>query len=206
VVVLWACALMCPAACASERAGDERASADARYMARWVVQSGDHQGMPFAIVDKKDAKLLVFAPSGRIIGVAPALLGSAPGDHSVPGVGLREVSAILPSERTTPAGRFISEPGRNDTGEDVVWVDYDAALSIHRVRSGNARERREQRLASATPDDNRISLGCIVVTAAFYDAVVSPTLGKRRGVVYVLPETRPVHDMVGAYQLSLQAQ
>jgi hypothetical protein len=62
------------------------------------------------------------------------LLGLARGDVSVPGIGERKISDINPHERTTPAGRFISEPGRNLSGEDIVWVDYDAAVSMHRVR------------------------------------------------------------------------
>jgi len=173
-------------------------SADARYVAQWAVASRDHKGLPFAIVDKKSAKLFVFASSGRMVGAAPALLGLAPGDHSVPGIGQRDPSQIQPNERTTPAGRFVSAPGRNLSGEDIVWVDYESGFAIHRVRPGDARERRQQRLASATPHDNRVSLGCVVVTVAFYESVVKPTLGTQRGVVYVLPETRPAREMFGA--------
>lgn len=202
----WLCALACAPSLGAGVAGKtvdfagESASADARYVAQWVVGSRDNKGMPFAIVDKKSARLFVFASSGRMVGAAPALLGLAPGDHSVPGIGERDPSQILPSERTTPAGRFDSAPGRNLSGEDLVWVDYESGLAIHRVRPGDSRERRQQRLTSATPDDNRVSLGCVVVTVAFYEAVVAPTLGTQRGIVYVLPETRPVREMFGASQ------
>ena len=41
----------------------------------------------------------------------------------------------------------LSEPGRNLQGEDIVWVDYDAAVSMHRVRANNPAERRLERLA-----------------------------------------------------------
>ena len=205
--VAWLCAVASPAALAAGPApkaassadfAGESASADARHAAQWVVASRDNKGLPFAIVDKKGAKLFVFAANGSVIGAAPALLGLARGDHSVPGIGQRDPSQILPHERTTPAGRFVSAPGRNLNGEDLVWVDYDAGIAIHRVRPGDAHERRQQRLASATPNDNRVSLGCVVVTVAFYEAVVKPTLGTQRGVVYVLPETRPVQEMFGA--------
>ena len=40
----------------------------------------------------------------------------------------------------------------------MVWVDYDAAVSMHRVRTTNAAERRLARLASPGIDDNRISV------------------------------------------------
>ncbi len=58
------------------------------------------------------------------------------------------MASILPEERTTPAGRFVAELGHNIKGEDIVWVDYDAAVSLHRVRATNPTERRLQRLAT----------------------------------------------------------
>ena len=57
-----------------------------------------------------------------------------------------------------------------------MWVDYDAAVSMHRVITSNPAERRLQRLASPTPKDNRISYGCINLPAAFFDKVLSPTV------------------------------
>ena len=45
--------------------------------------------------------------------------------------------------------------------------------------------------------------GCIVVPVSFYDAVVAPSLGKHRGVVYVLPENSPVQAMFGVTQVGL---
>jgi hypothetical protein len=163
-------------------------SVEARRVSRWAATTRDAQGQPFAVVDKKDAKLFVFAADGRLVGAAPALLGSALGDHSAPGVGQRPPSSLLAHERTTPAGRFESEPGHNDKGEAIVWVAYDDAIAIHRLRPAPAAERRPQRLASPGAEDNRITLGCIVVSPAFYDTVVAPTLGRERGVVYVLPD------------------
>ncbi|MEP6721312.1 MAG: hypothetical protein ABJA77_07700 [Variovorax sp.] len=109
----------------------------------------------------------------------------------MPGIGERKLSEIRPEERTKPAGRFVSEPGVNLQGEDITWVDYDAAVSMHRVRTGNKAERRLERLASPTAKDNRISYGCINVPALFYDAYVKPALGNTRGVIYVMPETAP---------------
>ena len=108
-------------------------------------------------------------------------------------------------ERTTPAGRFNTEPGHNDKGEDIVWVDYEASLAIHRLRPAPVVERRSERLASQNAADHRISFGCVVVPVEFYERIVASTLGKRRGVVYVLPESRPASDMFGALELSASA-
>ncbi len=175
--------------------GDVRPSAGVRRLADWVVASRDNAGMSFVLLDKARARLYVFRPDGRLRGTTPVLLGFARGDHSVPGIGTRPLRAVRPHERTTPAGRFVAERGTNLSGEDVVWVDYDAAVSMHRVRATNPAERRLQRLASRTHRDNRISYGCINLPAAFYDATLKPAFATGRGMVYVLPEVRPMSEL-----------
>ena len=167
-------------------------SAQARAVVAAVVLAHDHGGRPFAIIDKRRARLWVFDGEARLRGSSAVLLGLAPGDDSVPGIGERALEAIRPHERTTPAGRFALEPGVNTAGERILWVDYEAAVSMHRVRTGVAAERRLQRLASPTAADNRISFGCINVPAAFYDRVVWPLLATAPATAYVLPESRPL--------------
>ena len=167
-----------------------------------IVQAADHRGLPFAIVDKQQALLTVFDGRGHPIARTPVLLGLAPGDDITPGVGQRaQTGNVAPQERTTPAGRFIGERGSNATGEDVVWVDYDAAVSMHRVRPLVAAERRLQRLASPTPTDNRISYGCINVPVAFFEAQIEPLFRQGKAVIYVLPETRPVQTVFHSYDV-----
>lgn len=179
-----------------------KSSADARYLANWVADSRDNGGIEFFIVDKKDARVYAFNAAARLNASSAVLLGSAKGDDSVPGIGLKPVAAVKPSERTTPAGRFLAERGRNTSGEDVVWVDYDAAVSMHRVRTANAKERRLERLATPTVEDNRISYGCINVPVAFYNAHIKPAFAKHRAVVYVLPEVKPVQQVFGSYDVA----
>lgn len=182
------------AACSAAVAAAD-APAEIAQFAQRAVATGDSAQRPFAIVDKRNARVFVFDADGRLRGDAPVLLGLARGDRSVPGIGERKMSEIRPEERTTPAGRFVSEPGRNMQGEDIVWVDYGAAVSMHRVRANDKSERRLERLASASVEDNRISYGCINVPADFYDAFVKPALGSARGMVYVLPETAPATEL-----------
>jgi hypothetical protein len=105
------------------------------------------------------------------------------------------MSYVPMEEHTTLSGRFVSEPGRNLNGEPVVWVDYAAALAIHRLRPGPSYNRREVLLASSSPMDHQASLGCVVVPEAFFEKVVHPLLGRSRALVYVLPETRTVRDV-----------
>lgn len=183
-----------------------RPSQDADHLFDWIVHSNDHAGAAFVIVDKKRAELLVFDAAARLQGRSPVLLGSAVGDDSVHGIGLRPISQVLPEERTTPAGRFVAEPGRNTSGEDVVWVDYDAAVSMHRVRSGNATEQRAHRLATPSIDDNRISYGCINVPVPFYEEFIRPLFSQRRAVVYVLPDLKPLRQVFGSYVVPAEGQ
>lgn len=175
--------------------GTAQPSTQARQMADAVLKSRDHAGSDFLIVDKKDAMLYVFGADGTLRGASAVLLGSAMGDDSVPDIGLRPIAQVRPEERTTPAGRFIAERGRNTLGEDVVWVDYDAAVSMHRVRATNPKERRLERLATPTADDNRISYGCINVPLAFYETMVAPMFAAQRAIVYVLPDVKALTDV-----------
>ena len=184
----------------------ERASHEARHVADWVVDSGDNRNMPFAIVDKKDAKVFVFDAHGRLRGAAAALLGLALGDDAVPGIGERALSSIRPDERTTPAGRFVAALDRNVHGKEILWVDYDGAVSMHPVITSKREERRAQRLATPTPLDNRISYGCINVPAKFFDNVVHPAFTGTDGIVYVLPETRSAREVFASYDVGERAR
>ena len=178
-----------------------RSSSDMRRVVDWVKRNADHQGKPFAVVDKRMARIYVFDAEGRLAGHTPVLLGSTPGDHTVPGVGERaQTGSVGLDERTTPSGRFEAVPGRNIDGEHVVWADYASAFAIHRVRPGKAWKMRELRLATASPDDNRVSYGCVVVPVAFYEQVIQSVLGTSRSVVYVMPETRPVQTLFADQQ------
>jgi hypothetical protein len=183
----------------------ERPSPQARRVADWVLATADHRQRPFVLIDKRHARLYVLDAEGLLLGAAPVLLGLAPGDDSVPGIGERPLAEVRPPERTTPAGRFVGEAGRNLGGEDVVWVDYEAAVSMHRVRATKPAERRLERLTTLTPADNRISYGCINLPAAFYDRVVSPAFAGAKAMVYVLPETRSVDEQFGLNEVPLRS-
>lgn len=180
--------------------GAHTPSDDARDVADWIAGSRDNVGLPFVMVDKKFARLYVFDAAARLRGASDILLGAAPGDDSVPGIGTRPIEQVRPEERTTPAGRFIAQRGRNALGEDVVWVDYDAAVSMHRVRTTDPRERRLERLASPRLADKRISYGCINVPAAFYDRFVGPLFAAAGSApVYVLPELKTPQQVFAVY-------
>jgi len=174
---------------ATARALPADVSTTARQLVRWATATADHDGLPFAVIDKPHARIHVFSASGQWLGSSPVLLGAALGDRSAPGIGNKPLSQIRADERTTPAGRFVTEPGRNLKGDDIVWIDYESAVSLHRVRSVSAAERRHQRLASQGAGDKRISYGCVNAPEAFYNEFIAPLFGQARGVIYVLPDT-----------------
>ena len=162
-------------------------------LAGWVVASKDNHGYPFAVIDKAAAQVLVFGGDGRLRGAAPGLFGSAVGDHTAPGIAGLALREIPGRDRTTPAGRFIGGYGPSIDAGRVLWVDYESAVSIHPTATGTPAERRAERLASPTPEDNRVTHGCINVEPGFYEQVVRATF-ERGGIFYILPDNDSIAD------------
>jgi hypothetical protein len=169
---------------------DVKPTRDARHMADWVVTRHDNGRLPFMVLDKRAARVYVFQPNGELVRDTPVLLGQSHGDDTYPGIGNVPISQVQPYQRTTAAGRFVTRPGLDEDRTDVVWLDYDAALAMHRVINKVKSEHRPWRLAQPSPKLRRISWGCINVPIPFFDQYISPVFGKRRGVVYVIPETK----------------
>ena len=161
-------------------------------LAGWVVAAKDNQGYPFAVMDKAAAQVFVFG-GDRLRGAAPGLFGSAVGDHTAPGIAGLALREIPGRDRTTPAGRFVGGFGPSLDAGRVLWVDYDSAVSIHPTATGVPAERRVERLASPSPDDNRVTHGCINVSPEFYEGIIRPTF-ERGGVFYILPDADPMAE------------
>jgi hypothetical protein len=182
-----------PAAAVDQLPPDQAVSDRVVELASWVVATGNNFDRPFAVIDKAAAQIFVFGADGRVRGAAPGLFGSAIGDHTAAGIANLALRDIPAEDRTTPAGRFIGRFGPSIGGGRVLWVDYESAVSIHPLSTGVADERRAQRLASPSPDDNRITHGCINVSPEFFERVVRPTF-ERGGVFYVLPDAGPLTE------------
>ena len=168
-------------------------SIGATRVADWVAASHDNHGLPYVIIDKTTASLLMFDAAGKPIAQVPVLIGIAVGDDATPGIGSKNLAEIGPAEKTTPAGRFLTKFGRPIGKERILWVDYATSVAIHPIPAGASRkERRRERMLSPTPADNRITFGCINVPLAFYTKSVRPAFRKKGGYVYVLPDTKPI--------------
>ena len=173
-----------------------------REVANWAFFTRDNQGRAVVILDKHAATVYAFSPQGKLFASAPALLGLTVGDDTLPGVGDKPLTEVRDEEKTTPAGRFVARPGWDDSGVDVVWIDYDAAVAMHRVIDKVRAERRPERLASPLAQDRRISFGCINLPIAFYEQVLSPTVRTLGAIVYVLPETRSPREVFGSWDVT----
>jgi len=162
----------------------------------WVAASGDNRALPYAVVDKVNAALFLFDAKGKPLGAVPVLIGVAVGDDATPGVGSKNLAEIGPSEKTTPAGRFVAKSGLANGRERILWVDYATSVALHPIPPGaSKKERRRERMLSPTPDDNRITFGCINVPQAFYTRTVRRVFQKKGGIVYILPDTKPIEEV-----------
>ena len=153
----------------------------------WITGSGDNTRLPFLVIDKPNARVFAFDPSGQFQGDAPVLLGMGLGDRML--APSARMSQMPPNTRITPAGRFVSKLSRDAKGKELLVLDYKAAFSLHPVVKGQPWEHRAERLGSPTAQDNRISFGCINVPIPFYNTVISPAFASTHGIVYILPET-----------------
>lgn len=167
---------------------------DAIRLVEWIAVSGDNGELPYIVIDKRSAAMLLFDGEGALLGETPVLIGIGEGDDSSPGIGGMSLSEIGPAERTTPAGRFVSKLGRAVGWNSVLWVDFATSVALHAVTKDNKKERRPQRLESPTIDDNRITFGCINIDTSFYLEKVKTTFDKG-GIVYILPETRTLEEV-----------
>ena len=174
-------------------------SPQVRHIADWAIHSGDHQRLPFIVVDKNNASAAAFDATGRLLRTTPVLLGIGVGDTFPPGVAQLEMHETQPWQRITPAGRFFADEGRNLEKQRVLWVDYDAGIAIHKIPTKRTAQRRQERMVSPDPADHRITYGCINVPAVFYDTVVRTHFRQKGGIVYVLPDTLPLKSVFKSY-------
>ena len=169
------------------------APAEVKAVVGWIARSHDNRRLPFLVIDKPTARVFAFDPSGQFQGDAPVLLGMGLGDVML--APSAAMSQMPPHTRITPAGRFVSKLAKDAKGKELLVLDYKAAFSMHPVVKGKPHERRADRLASVTPQDNRISFGCINVPVPFYETVISRAFTGTHGIVYILPETSQASAM-----------
>lgn len=170
-------------------------SAEGQFVADWIVSSGDNRALPYAVIDKKNASIILYSGKGVALAQEPVLIGIALGDDASPGVGSKKLGDLGPAEKTTPAGRYLAKFGYASGRQQVLWVDYTNSVAIHAIPADAAKkEKRRERMLSPEPDDNRITFGCINVPRALY-VKLRPMFQKKGGYVYIMPDVKPLEEV-----------
>jgi hypothetical protein len=174
----------------------QAASPEVLATAQWIAASKDNAGLPFAVVDKVNARVYAFTPFAQLKATAPVLLGMGVGDKALVSQDA-PMSAITPDKRITPAGRYVAYLVTDVHGKEILNIDAKNLISMHIVAKGTPAQRRAERLASVGSDDNRISFGCINVPPAFFTTIIDPDFKPARGIVYILPEKTTAAQLFG---------
>jgi len=157
-------------------------------------------GKGFMIADKPSGAIHVFDRTGALIDSGPALFGMSAGDQFIEAPDKTDMEAMSVSERITPAGTYRlqqrsvpSYPGGQvlafqKDGQDV-GANSSGYVAVHSVWLEKPEQRREERLASTTPDDNKISFGCINTSSQMFLGKILPHVAEfDGGTVFVLPD------------------
>jgi hypothetical protein len=161
----------------------------------WIRNNNDNKSKPFALIDKKNAKIFVFNAEGQPVASGPILLGITKRDHLDPNTMYASNDELAVDNRVTPAGRFQVKNGRDLHRKELLWFDYSNALALHTVIKVPGQQR-AMRLRSETPKDNRITWGCINVSVPLYSTVISPLFKPGGGIIYVIPEETGIGDFI----------
>jgi hypothetical protein len=169
-------------------------SAQARFMAEYILQGQGERH--FVMIDKANARMFVFE-NGRVIDEGPVLLGKNKGDT-------RPVA-----DYAVPAGQFRARllQGRELEREGYrrgQFIEFQCGpargggtlcAGLHAVWLGNPSDRRLERLASPTIEDNNISHSCVNAENGDFDSawnvLTNPRNVNREGrtpYIYILPE------------------
>jgi len=157
----------------------------------------DNKGMPFIIADKPSAQVFLFKADGSLIKFFPALYGKAKGDVLPRPIGkaltVEEIIKTLDNEKITPAGEFTAVLKRGvNFPLQLNFQDAQGntdVIAIHQVFTGDIKERRLERLASADVADNKVSMGCINVSVDNWNNYIVPNYGEGARVGVVPDET-----------------
>jgi len=147
---------------------------------------------PYILIDKGNATGYVIGADHHIQAKFPVLLGRVRGDQP------NSVNVMLDSldspGATTPAGMFrlsrarLTERDIKEYNDNIFRLEGPGAggNSIHETWQGELSSR-EQALATPTPEDNRISSGCVNISRAVFEAQVKRLPSGT--IVWITPET-----------------
>jgi len=147
---------------------------------------------PFILVDKPTATAYIFNKDGVLQKSFPVVLGAAIGDSA----NQADVNSTRPGKyATTPAGRYNLKYGG---GSEEDYINYHNkayyltdsktgklaknGVSLHIVYQGEL-EKRTKALNTPTPNDNRLSWGCVNVDEKIWDESIAPIVDSGLDVI-----------------------
>lgn len=144
----------------------------------------------FIVADKVAGKIIFYDRDNNVAVSSSALFGKMKSD-----IYDAEYydSKLAPPGYITPAGvfplkKYLSRALSTPLESMLVYVPGEyLVLAMHRVYKKNPAQRRVARLLSETPDDNRITNGCINIPDKFYEDYLENLPNDT--LLYVLPET-----------------
>ncbi len=142
-------------------------SYDLSDQARFACEAMLNKGEPNLVIMDKNQGELILTKNCKIVDKSPALYGKGKGESEIA------------DPDTTPAGIFHMkehdvDPRDYEGGKVLAFlINRKASYVIHPTYQHLPQQRRDQRLASPTPDDNAISFGCINIPTPFYKLTVS---------------------------------
>jgi hypothetical protein len=175
---------------------------------RDLIDDGTYQGMsspareclrdmanwpePYILIDKPNATGYVIGADHRIQAKFPVLLGRERGDQPNT-VNVRVDSPSSPGA-TTPSGMFrlsrarLTEKDFSEYNDNIFRLEGPGAggNALHETWRGELHSR-EQALATPTPEDNRVSWGCVNISRAIFETHVKQLPSGT--IVWITPET-----------------
>lgn len=136
-------------------------SAPVRQVAAWAIQTNDHRGLPFVVIDQAHGRLFAFGGDGRLAGSTPIL---------------RDPVGIEPS---APTGRFVADTRRSARAGAIVWAN-EHVLSLD---AAPPPARGHEPMAAAF---HHRGSGSLHVAGEFYRRHLN-AFRHRSSVAYVLP-------------------
>ena len=136
-----------------------------------VVNVSYASAAPTITVDKKAGTISVYYPDTDKTITEPALIGKVKSDT----LNMATYDNLVKSDYVTPAGTFeIVKMFSWRLNEPMLTFirGKEAVSAIHPLWMGNPDQKRVQRLQSPTPEDNRITGGCINVDSKFFYSVL----------------------------------
>lgn len=156
----------------------------------------------YIIADKPSATLMIFDQNNNLVAQFPAIFGAVPGeapnryDLNDPN---RAINRKEKGVATTPMGTY--EFGVKDSrprkdiiemyGGDIFEIFGMVNMAIHSTYP-KEKEVREKALNSPTPEDNKMSGGCINISRENLDKILPMFAGRKDNKLYITPDNKTV--------------